>query len=159
MALEDFTPTASDVGALLRARTKDTNGNEVGTFNDDTRPTGDQVSSLAADAAARVASAMGTDAPCPDNADKVAAVNAKAKAAARIYAAMLVELSYFPEQVESGRSPYDRLEKLWSKEVAALTEYVAEECGGGSDAGGSGGIPLAQASFPGQAVIGRETGW
>src|SRR5207244_4319034 len=33
-------PALDDVGALIRARTKDVNGNEVGTFNEDTRPTG-----------------------------------------------------------------------------------------------------------------------
>ena len=36
-------PSVADVAALLRGRTKDSNGVEVGTFNDDTRPTSSQV--------------------------------------------------------------------------------------------------------------------
>jgi hypothetical protein len=36
-------PSVLDVAALLRARTKDVNGVEVGTFTDDTRPTSSQV--------------------------------------------------------------------------------------------------------------------
>jgi len=160
MPLADFKPTAAEVGALLRARTKDVNGNEAGTFNNDTRPTGAQVDSLAADAAGEVASVMGTEDPCPDmEPESQATVYAKARSAARVYTAMLVELSYFPEQVETGRSPYDRLEKLWTSRSSSLAEFVSEQCGGGSDAGGSGGIPLAQASFPDQRVIGRETSW
>jgi hypothetical protein len=39
MPVEAFTPSVADVSALLRARTKDSTGSEVGTFNDDTRPT------------------------------------------------------------------------------------------------------------------------
>ena len=39
----DIMPSVADVGALLRVRTKDINGEEVGTFNDDTRPTSAQV--------------------------------------------------------------------------------------------------------------------
>jgi hypothetical protein len=35
----DIAPSVLDVAALMRARTKDSNGIEVGTFNDDTRPT------------------------------------------------------------------------------------------------------------------------
>lgn len=35
----DITPSVANVAALLRARTKDVNGDEIGTFNDDTRPT------------------------------------------------------------------------------------------------------------------------
>ena len=38
MLVEAFTPSVADVSALLRARTKDSNGSEVGIFNDDTRP-------------------------------------------------------------------------------------------------------------------------
>jgi hypothetical protein len=35
----DIAPSVLDVAALLRARTKDSTGHEVGTFNDYTRPT------------------------------------------------------------------------------------------------------------------------
>jgi hypothetical protein len=37
MPVEAFTPSVADVSALLRARTKDSAGEEVGIFNDDTR--------------------------------------------------------------------------------------------------------------------------
>jgi hypothetical protein len=42
----DIAPSVADVAALLRARTKDVNGEEIGTFNDDTRPTSAQVLTL-----------------------------------------------------------------------------------------------------------------
>lgn len=159
MSVSDFTPTAADIGAILRARTKDSSGAEIGTFNASTRPTGTQVESLIADAVREVESAMGTDSPCEDGSDIQTSIYGKAKAAAKIYTAMLVELSHFPEQVESGRSPYDQLEKLWNSRVASLTEMVAESCGGGSDAGGIGGLPLPRATMPTQAPVGRRTRW
>ena len=52
-----------DVAALLRARTKDINGDEVGTFNDDTRPMSAQVLRLIDEAVGDIQARMGRSPP------------------------------------------------------------------------------------------------
>jgi integrase len=59
----DIAPSVLDVAALLRARTKDSNGMEVGTFNDDTRPTSAQVLTLIDQAVADVQAWLGPNPP------------------------------------------------------------------------------------------------
>ena len=98
MATIDATP--ANVAALLRARTKDRGGIELGEWTDETRPTAGQVDETIALAARTVAAKVGTPAEaCGD----VFAV------AVEYETACLIEKSYFPEQVESGRSHYDQL--------------------------------------------------
>src|SRR5215831_7714469 len=94
-------PTVEQVALLLRARTKDSNDNEVGTFDDDTRPTADQVEEQIDEAVALVA--MRLPSTVPDTLwPAVAAVVA-------YRAALRIEKSYFPEQVRSDRSVYEKL--------------------------------------------------
>lgn len=119
------------VGAILRARTRDTQGNEVGTFNDDTRPNGDQVLSLVAVAVSDLASMIGHD--IEEMFWEQAAVVSSYKSA------MLVELSYFPEQVATGRSPYAQLKELYDEALNGLKIALA---GAGTDLPGDGsGFP------------------
>jgi len=59
----DITPSVADVAALLRARTKDINGDEIGTFNDDTRPTSSQALTLIGEAVADIQARMGGSPP------------------------------------------------------------------------------------------------
>jgi len=137
-----WAPTVADVGALLRARTKDSSGNELGTFTADTRPTDTEVTELIAQAVDDVVGAIGQSPTIPpdtyDNAAKVAAVGA----------AMLVELSFFPEQVATGRSPYAQLQTLYNTRLERLKLFIESE---GADtpstewqgpAGGFGGPPV-----------------
>jgi hypothetical protein len=42
----------------------------------------------------------------------------------------MVELSYFPEQVGSGQSPYDQLRELLTLRLGVLTSWVGGEDGG-----------------------------
>lgn len=123
MALEEITPTVQQVARLIRARTKDSLGAEVGTFNGDTRPTDTAVEDLIHEAVSHVDSMYGGE-PCEDN------LKARAKGLAAIYTAMLIEQSYFPEQVNSNFSPYDKLERLFDKGVTSLAKAVSEACGG-----------------------------
>lgn len=100
-----YTPTVSQVGALLRARTKDTAGNEIGTFTEATRPTAEDVNELIQQAIDTVAVRAGEDVPpkmIPETQRLVA-----------LRAAMLVELGYFGEQVTTGRSPYGMYKEIW----------------------------------------------
>lgn len=110
----DWLPSPADVGSVLRARTKDKAGNEIGTFGDTTRPTGDQVQdiidSIVADIDAQVASV-------PEE------VQPFARSVAKMGAACQVELTYFPEQIRSGRSAYAEMVKWYD---AALLRLIKQ---------------------------------
>lgn len=151
MPTEEWTPALADVGALLRARTKDTNGNELGTFTADTRPTADEVTNLINKAVSRLAGRIGTD-PC--NAELVE----DAQGVAGLYAAMLVELSYFPEQIKTGQSPYTQLKELYDDDVKSLIANVGEQCGGSTVEGGGGQSPTYDFEKP-VAPIGFGVNW
>lgn len=110
----DITPSVADVAALLRARTKDVNGSEVGTFNDDTRPTSSQVITLIGEAVGDIQARMGTSPP-PELAGA-------GKSAAAMLTACLVELSYFPEQVRSDRSAFEQYWTLLQNKITALQD-------------------------------------
>ena len=98
MATTDATPAM--VATLLRARTKDQGGRELGEWTDETRPTLTQVDEAITLATDTVTAKVGA----PSEAA------AGPFATAVVYeAACMIEKSHFPEQVESGRSPYDQL--------------------------------------------------
>jgi hypothetical protein len=121
-------PTIDDVALLLRARTKDSTGAEVGTFDDETRPTGDQVDAHIDAAMALVGIRFGPLDNLPVEAQTAFASLVAYRAALR------VEKSYFPEQVRSDRSAYMQLREEYLDDLAAFTEAVA---GGG----GAGAVP------------------
>jgi hypothetical protein len=153
MPTSDWLPSVGAVGALLRARTRDSQGNEVGTFTADTRPTEEQVLGLITSAAGDLSSAAGADLP--------EAVWHSAFTAAAYKTAMLVELSYFPEQVANGRSPYEQMESLHKEALKNLKAAV--EYSGGDVPGGAPGVPEAPIySFPGasslDALLGASPG-
>lgn len=138
---ETYLPMVSDVGALLRARTKDTRGNELGTFTADTRPTFDEVLRLIDQAAGDVTALTDYDIPkeCYWQAAGVICLRA----------AMLVELSYFPEQVATNRSAYQHYKELYDdmleRLIGAVEREAAEEITG-EQPPMSGGVP--QWGFP-----------
>jgi hypothetical protein len=150
MSSTDWLPTASDVAALLRARTKDDTGRELGDWSDATRPTSDEVDVLIAQAADFVAAAVGG---VPDR------CAASAKSATLLRAAMLVELSYFPEQVRSDRSPYPELRELY--DVAAQSALTCVTTGGaeGGSAGGEGYAYHSVRVVPTTLESGYGVGW
>lgn len=110
---ETWVPTVDDVAALLPARTKDSNGRYVGTFNDDTRPTGDQVQALIVVAVRDVSARVGT-AIVDEYGDE-------AKHCAALQAATLVEAGFFPDQLENDRSPYRQHQAMFLSSMEALT--------------------------------------
>jgi hypothetical protein len=113
-------PTVQDVGNLLRARTKTDTGAETGNFNDSTRPTSMAVTELIALAYGDVVSQVGDE----FLADQIA-VAAQTMVALR--AAMFVELSYWPEQISTDRSPYAELKRLYDDGMIALGNAVSGE--------------------------------
>lgn len=88
MPTTDFKPNVAQVGAIMRARTVDSNGAELGTFTDDTRPTADDVSGVIDTAYDLVSARLGS---VPDR------LEALARAVVTLRAAMLLETGYFPE--------------------------------------------------------------
>lgn len=114
--MADWSPDLEDVGALVRVRTKPIDGQTAtGTFTSNTRPTDQQVEQLIIQAVGYVEAAIGTLAEdLYDRAEHVAA----------IYAAMLVELSYFPEQVNTDQSPYEKLKELFDGAMSGLLGAV-----------------------------------
>jgi hypothetical protein len=160
--LPDTHPSASEVARLLRARTKDSTGKEVGDFTDDTRPNWHEVDDLITTAEGDVLAQTGS------LLSELAAKSVRALVALR--AAMLVELSYFPEQVRSDRSAYVEYKRLYDDDLAALLRSIEE---GGAD-GGVGGEGYTYHSLPvtpettyayygraptGVGVVGAEGPW
>jgi hypothetical protein len=108
---DPLAPTLAQVGAILRARTKDSEGVEHGTFTANTRPTDSEAQQLIDVAVGLVHVAVGQvpDAsPCASGAWVVAALGA----------ACLIEKSYWPEQIATARSAY---EQYWTEYQSALS--------------------------------------
>jgi hypothetical protein len=110
-------PTPDDVATILRARTKDLTGTELGTFTADTRPTDTEVARIIDLAYAEVTGRCGLyiGSSCA----------AGAKSLVVIRAAAWIELSYFPEQVRSDRSVYAELVAQFDPGVQAVMDCVA----------------------------------
>lgn len=95
--MADIRPTLSDLGGIMRARTRDVDGSELGTFTADTRPTATEAAALVDRALAIVNPRLGV---VPD------ALAETAKSVVALRAAMFVEAAYFPEENDSEGSPY-----------------------------------------------------
>ena len=114
----EYTPTVSQVAALLRARTKDNVGNELGEFTANTRPTANEVAKLIEAARHDVITLVGEDFD--------PTLWPQARNATLYRAAMFVELSYYPEQINTERSPYIQMKELYE---SALARFEQEETG------------------------------
>lgn len=113
-----WAPGVDDVGAILRARTMTRNGQVIGTFNSYTTPDDIAVMSLINQACGDVQDAIGPEVNVPPSlypmADDLAAIGT----------ALLIELSYFPEQINSGRSPYPQLQKQYDDKLKRLQNAI-----------------------------------
>jgi hypothetical protein len=120
-----YTPSVEDVARYLRARTRDTSGAEVGTFTDLTAPTDEQVAAIIDLAMPFVSSMLG---PVPD------VCGSGARSLAALKAAEMVEISYFPEQLQPGGT-VTALRALYADLLPAVQACVSSggEGGGGDD--------------------------
>jgi hypothetical protein len=152
----NYVPTLDDVASLIRARTVDVNGNELGTFTPTTtRPTDDQVSNLVGQAVRDVGAIVGETVP-----EKIRPEVARVAA---IRAAMLVELSFFPSQIGTPRSQYAMLKDLWEEAVGTpgkpgrLVYAVSQATDDSVDLAGTGRVKY---NFPPRDKrIGMNTIW
>lgn len=143
-----YLPTVDEVGGFMHARTPDRYGNDKGTFDEDTNPTEEQAEKEIVDAynevSGRVSDLEQDDGEFPC----IVRMRERAKSAVIIYAAMLIEIGYFPEETTGQFSPYDRLEKLYENKMKGLTESVAECIGGGGESvGGDAGTGMPSYNF------------
>lgn len=165
-------PSVDEVAALLRARTKITGGKEIGTFNTQTRPTGAEVDLLVDDALDEVfGKVQPIDSTLPAWVQQGDAYNApgspyekRVRRAAALYTAILVELSYFPEQVKGNQSPAATYQMLYESRIRALIAEgeTGRPEGEGGGAGGAGDAPADAAwSFPTDAggLVGWQSRW
>lgn len=107
-----FSPSIQRVASLLHARTKNSSGVEIGTFDNNTRPTAVQVANIIGIAVHNVGSAFKGIVPAEwiPEATEIAALKS----------AMLIELSFFPEQVRTGRSPYAEYKDLYDQKIELM---------------------------------------
>lgn len=115
----DWRASTSDVAAILRARTQALNI-ESGNFSEDTRPTKGQVQVLIGLAVNEIAARLGTDQLPSDD------LRAYARELVALRAAMGVELSYFPEQMNTDQSAYEQLRTLFETGIASLINALPD---------------------------------
>lgn len=112
----DYRPTVGDVGRKVMSRTKDKYGNVTGVFSSDTSPTAAQVGLIIDDVLTEVTDVIGDEVPAPlrDDAANVLALRA----------AMQIELDFFTDQVNTGRSIYPQLHEQYKEALASLQKQV-----------------------------------
>lgn len=112
-------PTIDQVALLIRARTKDDSGNEVGTFDDATRPTDVQCVAEIDAAYDVIRMRLPTDLS-----GLSADVMAGMVQVVALEAACRIEKAYWPEQVRTDRSNYSVLKVERDEELAALVQMA-----------------------------------
>lgn len=149
-------PSVSDVGSLLRARTKSVTGTvEYGTFNSDTRPTADQAASIITTAGQHILAKIDFW-PHPEI---PVGLQPLARRVIAVCAASLIELSHWPEQVNSQRSAYQEYKLLCEEWLQDLIDALkARMQDSDEDGDGYGGLP--HYGFPATTQIdyGRPNG-
>lgn len=152
-------PTVAEVAAFIRARTKTRGGAEAGTFNPssqsgtatETRPTAEGVQALIDNFDASFWPIWGDvpDAP-PTISDDVDFYRNAITQIAALGVALEVELTYFPEQVATGRSPYQQLLDLFNTRKNDLMSVLGldDDGDGVPDAGGGAGGYPSYGGFP-----------
>lgn len=131
-------PTLEDVAALIRARTRDSNGVEVGTFTPDTRPTDAQAQEAIDHAVTALHEKVGEiGAPCTDVARLCAAYGAAAE----------IELSYFPEQARTDRSPYTYLLNRYTALLDGVQQCVLGNLPSNDDDGDGELVPFGHGTL------------
>jgi hypothetical protein len=139
-------PSVADIGALLHARTY-VDGVQLGTFNNDTRPTGEEVERLIDIAANDVGARFGRPIPIEYEEDT--------KHLVALQAASLVEASYFPDQLDSDQSAYRQYSAMFLSALQGLQSRLSKASRGSVPVGSiftSATAPLAYDTlkYPGQ---------
>jgi hypothetical protein len=112
-----YRPSTRDVALHIKNRTIDASGNYVGDFTEDTvAVTGEEVAELILKAEEFVLRALDQD---PDVAIPDESLTG-VRSLIALFAAMLVELTKFSEQVARDASPYDKLKDLFDEQLEVV---------------------------------------
>lgn len=159
MPASDYKPTTADVAARIRARTRTPGGGEVGTFNDETIPTAAEVQPLIDLALADVAALIGTEIPEGDDED--ANPRLAAKNLVSLWAAMQIEMSFWPEQVSSGSSQYATLKEQYDQMLPAVKAMIDDLRAASGDAsddmGEAASLPVSSFRRNAGGLVGWQT--
>lgn len=151
---EPSLPSVADVARLLRARTTDSSGTEVGDFTTATRPTAAAVAALVTEAGRQVEMLTG---PIPG---EPTSLNVAARHVIALRTVLLIELTYWPEQVRDDRSAYTHYKELYDEGLVQLGKAVQEA--GAGDVPGSVDDSVGPVFFFPEDVgglVGWETDW
>jgi len=120
---EPYLPSVRDVALKILSRTRDSKGNQLGTFTDDTVPTATDCAAIIGQAALDVSKVLGTNIPeeLQDDVGNLIALKA----------ACQVEMSYYSEQVNTGRSIYPQLDKEYETELPLISKQIQQVLSGG----------------------------
>lgn len=136
VGISGYRPALSDLGAIMRARTRTDSSVELGTFTTDTRPTAIEADAMISQALDVVSTQLG-------NVPRRLAGLASALVALR--AAMYVETSFYPEDTNSDQSAYQRYREMYDDALASYT--TAYEGGRQVDRPGAGLFSLRIGTF------------
>ena len=131
---QNYFPSVRNVASKIMSRTKDQFGNLIGTFNDETTPTDEQVDQVSEGCITDVADVIGDRVPEAfiDDAQNVAALRT----------ALQVELDFFSDQVNTGRSIYPQLLEQYKLSLENLKSSIASDLAGdGPDLQGKSAAP------------------
>lgn len=148
--MPEIVPDIANVSALLRTRTKDDVGNETGVFSANTRPTLASATALLNKAKGIVVGKIGTSEPCTSELATDAAGVIEQRCA------LMIELSYFSEQINTNRSPYEQIKALYDQDLKDLIEAIAEQCGSGIGEPGTNG-QLPSYDYGNAPILGKRT--
>lgn len=113
-----FVPTVAALAAVMRARTLGAGNTITGQFSDETTPTADQAQEIILRATGDITGRVGTQ--IPDTQRELA------RSAILYKAAYLIELGYFPEQIDTDRSPADHYNSLWREALTGLEQSLGK---------------------------------
>jgi hypothetical protein len=116
----EIAPSVSDLGSFMRARTvpAGTGGTELGTFTSTTRPTDGEALVMIAQATGYVLMDVGAEIP-----DRMIE---QARFMVILYAASLVELTFYRNEVTRDQSSYEQYVAMYKAGVAALKLAIAD---------------------------------
>ena len=140
----------ADVAALLPQRTKGEYGKD-GEFTTETTPTKAQVERILKQAASRIAGKLNV------TEDKDICSNGPLELAEEVHAlraAMMVELTYFANQLRTDQSPYEKLKEQFDEGLVDLVADYENQCGPEDE--GLGGEKMPRGNFPRSGRWGRR---
>jgi hypothetical protein len=115
LTVEDVTPSLEAVASYISNRTVNHQNTVVGTFNDDTVPTGDEATIVAARAARYVALRLGSVKTTWTDELTETAVDVAA-----LYAALQIETGYFADGSGDESGIVQQLGRMFREQIAAL---------------------------------------